>query len=204
MTADAKNPVRRDILPSLQKRFSPYRFASGSVSEEALTTCFEASAWAASSFNEQPWRFIVARRDDAPEFERMLGCLLEANRSWARHAGALVLTAYRSKFSRNEKPNRVALHDLGQASAYFAIQATALGLQVHQMAGINVSQIRTEYAIPDEFEPATAIAIGNAEDSDPVGSEAEEWARRESSARQRKQLSEVVFSQKWENAAWTS
>ncbi|MEO1615152.1 MAG: nitroreductase family protein [Planctomycetota bacterium] len=200
MTAEPINPTRRELFSPLSQRYSPYRYEPRSIAESDLASCFEAACWAASSFNEQPWRFVVASREQTEEFERMLGCLLEANRGWAQNAGALILTTYRSKFSRNDKPNRVALHDLGQASAHFALQAASLGLQVHQMAGINVSQIRAEYQIPEAFEPATAIAVGYPDQSPPDHETAAEWARREASARSRKSLSDVVFSRQWENA----
>ncbi|QEF99517.1 malonic semialdehyde reductase [Stieleria maiorica] len=191
------NPTLRDLVSPIEQRWSPYRFAPRPVEQEKLAQCFEAAAWAASSFNEQPWRWIVAHREQSDEFQKMLGCLMEANQAWAANAGVLVLTAYRRTFSRNENPNRVALHDLGQAAAHLALQAAAIGLQVHQMAGVNLSQVRTEYQVPDEFEPATAIAIGYPETSEPSDENARELAKREASARQRQPLSEQVFSESW-------
>ncbi|MCO8121948.1 nitroreductase family protein [Stieleria sp. TO1_6] len=191
------NPTQRNLIDSVQQRWSPYRFDSRGVEPEKLASCFEAASWAASSFNEQPWRFMIAMRDDQAEFDRALGCLMEANQAWARHAGAIILTAFRTKFSRNENPNRVALHDLGQAAAHLALQATTLGLQVHQMAGVNLSQIRTEYQLPDEFEPATAIAIGYPQTAKPETESEKELAARESSARKRRPLSDLVFHGQW-------
>ena len=191
------NPTQRDLISPISGRWSPYRFDGRPVEQEKLAQCFEAASWAASSFNEQPWRWIVAVRDDEKAFSRMLGCLMEANQSWASQAGALVLTAFRRTFSRNDNPNRVALHDLGQAAAHFALQAAAIGLQVHQMAGVNLSQIRTEYQIPDEFEPATAIAIGYPDASPPASETEKRLAGRESAARQRHPLSTHVFTGTW-------
>ncbi|MDM4018400.1 nitroreductase family protein [Roseiconus lacunae] len=193
------NPTRHPVHPTIESRYSPYRFEPKPVPKDLLVQCFEAAAWAASSYNEQPWRWIVATRDDESGFKTMLGCLLEANQAWAANAGALVLTAYRSKFAKNEKPNRVALHDLGQAAAHLALQAATLGLQVHQMAGVNLSQVRTEYQIPDSFEPATAIAIGYPETSEASGEQAQQMQDREKAGRQRKSLSEQLFQGKWEN-----
>ncbi len=195
------NPTDHPVLEVISQRWSPYRFVPKEVEEEKLVQCFEAARWAASSFNEQPWFWIVARRQDSEKFEKMVGCLMEANQGWARNAGALILTAMRPTFSRNNKPNRVALHDLGQAAAHFALQATQLGLQVHQMAGVNLSQVRQEYGIPDDIEPQTAIAVGYRDSSKPDGELAEKLDERESGPRQRKKLSEQVFSEKWGNQA---
>ena len=198
------NPTKRDLVSTIQERWSPYRFDRRAIEHDKLAKCFEAASWAASSFNEQPWRWILASREDRPGFEKMLGCLMAPNQGWAAEAGALVLTAYRTKFSRNENPNRVALHDLGQASAQFALQATAMGLQVHQMAGINLSQIRTEYQIADEFEPATAIAVGYPETREPANENELAMVKREQSARQRNPISQQVFTDTWGNAVdWT-
>ena len=194
------NPAQRDVIGPVSARWSPYRFLNKGVELEKLAVCFEAAGWAASSFNEQPWRWILARKEDEEEFSRMLGCLLEANQSWAANAGALVLTAYRKTFSRNEHPNRVALHDLGQASAHLALQANAVGLQVHQMGGVNLSQIRTEYQIPEPFEPATAIAIGYPDQNEPVSESDRALRDREVAARTRKPISETVFRRTWQNA----
>lgn len=196
-----RNPTLRETISPVAQRWSPYRFEPRLIEREKLAQCFEAASWAASSFNEQPWRWILATRDDGDAFAKMLGCLIEANQAWAKNAGALVLTAFRPKFSRNENPNRVAMHDLGQAAAHFALQATAVGLQVHQMAGINLSQIRTEYQIPADFEPATAIAVGYPDTSPPEDETGESLQNREQSARKRNPLSEQVFTGTWGNSA---
>lgn len=195
------NPVEHPVLEPIAERWSPYRFLPQQVEDEKLLRCLEAARWAASSFNDQPWHWIVARRQDREAFDRMIGCLMEANRAWAANAGALILTVTRSTFDYNGKPNRVAQHDLGQAAAHLALQATALGLQVHQMAGVNLSAVRLEYRVPDGYEPQTAIAIGYPDTGQPDGEQAEEWSKREGGARRRKPLDQQVFAGKWGNAA---
>lgn len=191
------NPAEHSVLEAIRNRWSPYRFEPRVVEDEKLSQCLEAARWAASSFNDQPWSWIVARRQDEQAFERAIGCLMEANQDWARNAGALVLTVTRSSFAYNNKPNRVALHDLGQAAAHLALQAAEIGLQVHQMAGVNLSVVRQEYGIPEGHEPQTAIAIGYPDTSDPADDQARQMQQRESGARRRTPLSEQVFGEKW-------
>ncbi|MCR9292337.1 MAG: nitroreductase family protein [bacterium] len=182
------------IMDVIAERWSPYNYdPERSVERHKLLSCLEAARWAASSYNEQPWRFIVATKDSPEQFERGLGCLLEANQEWARHAPVLILTAYASKFSRNDKDNRVALHDLGLAVGNLSIEATRQGLHVHQMAGVNLSRVRAVYGIPEDHEPATAIAIGYAR----AQATSDELAARDSSQRQRNPLSQWVFGDKW-------
>jgi nitroreductase len=191
------NQPDHPINESLANRWSPYRFEPREVEDHKILSCLEAARWAASSFNDQPWSWIVARRQDTNPFEQMLTCLLEANRIWASNAGALILTVTRSTFRYNGKPNRVALHDLGVAAAQLTLQAGELGLHVHQMAGVNLSLIRQLYGIPAGFEPQTAIAIGYADLSQPADELAKQLHQRETGPREREPLSNQVFAEKW-------
>lgn len=184
-----------EVLPVIRDRWSPYAFDSRGVSASDIEQCLIAASWAASSYNEQPWYFLPAHREEGAEFERMLSCLLDANQAWAKYAGVLVLTVSQEAFSRNGTPNRVHQHDLGQAAAHFALQATAHGLAVHQMAGIHISKIRAEYQIPDGFAPQTAIAVGYAAKQPAAGQE--ELISRDQAPRQRKPLSHFVFKGRW-------
>ncbi|QDU93216.1 nitroreductase family protein [Lignipirellula cremea] len=193
--ADTDYPVH----PLIAQRWSPYAFAPRVVENAKLLSCLEAARWAASSYNEQPWTFLVARREDSTEFQRLLGCLLEANQEWAQHAGVLILTVICPTFSRNGKPNRVAEHDLGLAAGNLSLQAESLGLYVHQMAGVNLQVARQTYSIPETHQPVTAIAIGYAASEEAAPSE--ELAQRDRQPRQRKPLSEWVFQGGWKNPA---
>jgi nitroreductase len=181
-------------------RWSPYGFDARPVSASDLCSLFEAARWAASSYNEQPWRFIVARKENAAEFERMLSCLVEGNQAWARKAPVLALTVARLRFSRNDKPNSAAHHDIGMATCSLQIQATALGLSVHPMIGILPQKAREEFAIPEGYQALTALALGYAAELDALE---ETLRRRDEAARSRKPLSELVFARTWEQtAAW--
>ena len=178
----------------MAKRWSPYCFSKKLISNEDLHSLFEAARWAASSYNEQPWSYIVATREQNDEFERLLSCLVEANQRWASSAPVLALGVASLNFSRNGKPNRAAIHDLGQASASLALEATARGLFVHQMIGILPDKARELYAIPEDHEPMTAIAIGYAGDPKNFPQELQE---RDANRRPRKTIREFVFGGKW-------
>mgnify|MGYP001815251928 FL=1 len=195
------NPVEQPVLDAIANRWSPYRFEAKEVEDEKLLCLLEAARWAASSFNDQPWSWIIARRQDHDDFQRMLGCLMEANRAWASQAGALIVTVIRNSFEYNGKPNRVALHDVGQAAAHLALQAASIGLQVHQMAGVNLSAIRQEYAVPEGYSPQTAIAIGYPDTSEPVTDPGRELQKREEGSRRRKPLRDQVFARSWGSPA---
>ncbi len=159
-TEDRGAPAGHPIHDLIRGRWSPYAFAPEGVSGADLFSLFEAARWAPSSFNEQPWRYLAARRQDGASFRKLLGCLAEPNRVWAQHAGALVLTVAKSTFTHNGKPNGSARHDVGLASAQLTIEAAARGLAVHQMGGILPDRAREEFGIPGDYEPVTALAIG--------------------------------------------
>jgi nitroreductase len=184
--ATTDHPVHELIA----SRFSPYSFADRVVSKEDLRSIFEAARWAASSYNEQPWSYIVATKDDATEYERLLSCLVEPNQEWAKAAPVLALGVVRTRFTRNDKPNAAALHDLGAASAQLTFEATARGLSVHQMIGIVPERARELYGIPDHSEALTGLAIGFASEA---GDAPDSYAQRDEAPRARKSLEELVF-----------
>jgi len=187
------------ILTEIVHRYSPYVFEPRAVEKQKLLACLEAARWAASSFNEQPWTFIIATRDDAAEFKKALECLGEPNQVWAKDAGVLILTAVSKAFTRNNSPNRVAQHDLGLAAGHFSLQAVKEGLQAHQMAGVNLAKVRQTYGIPDTHEPMTAIALGYA--GDPTAATDAELGKRDLAPRTRKQFKEWVFTGGWQKPA---
>ena len=178
----------------ISTRWSPYAFSKRPIPREHLLSIFEAARWAASSFNEQPWRYIVASRDRKDDFERVLSCLLEGNQAWARQVPTLALGCTRVTFSHNGKPNRVAQHDLGLASASLTFEATSRGVYVHQMAGIRPGKAREVFAVPDEFQVVTALALGYRAD---LGAQAPELQARDENPRTRRPLDEFVFGAGW-------
>ncbi len=178
------------ISNTLRRRYSPRAFDDRSVSDKDLLSLFEAARWAPSSFNEQPWAFMVAKREDREDFIRILKCLTEPNQEWAQFASVLVLTAIRTKFASRDKENRVALHDLGGAAAHLTFEATERGLAVHQMAGVKLDKARSEFSVPGGWEPQTAIAIGYA---GVPGSLPDPLKEKEIAPRTRKPLGEFVF-----------
>jgi nitroreductase len=183
-----------EIHELLRERWSPRAFADRMVEPEKLRSLLEAARWAPSSFNEQPWSFIVATKEHPGEYERLLSCLVEGNVRWAQHAPVLMLSVARLAFERNQKPNRHAFHDVGLSVENLVIQATALGLAVHQMAGFHVDKARELFSIPDGHEPVAALVLGFP--GDPAGLP-EDLREREVAPRIRKPLESFVFSGQW-------
>lgn len=178
----------------LAERWSPYAFDGRPVPEGDLRSLFEAARWAPSSYNEQPWSYIVATQEDPEQFQRLLSCLVDGNQVWAKAAPVLALGIVSLRFARNAKDNRAAVHDLGLAAGNLLVEATARGLFVHQMIGILPDKAREIYGIPEGCEAWTGMAIGYRGDP---GSLPDRLRERDLAPRQRKPLSEFVFSGKW-------
>lgn len=181
------------MLEPILHRWSPRAYADKPVPAEDLKRGFEAARWAASSFNEQPWRFIVGRRGDAT-FQKILDALVPGNQAWAKDVPVLILSVARKHFAHSGQINRHSWHDTGAAMANFAVQITALGLHSHSMAGFDHEKAKAAFNIPDDFETVAVTAVGYQGDPDslPEGPRKSEIA-----PRQRKDLKEIVFSE-WE------
>jgi nitroreductase len=182
------------ILPILAERWSPYGFENRPVSETDLCSLFEAARWAASSYNEQPWNYLVATRENSAEFGRLLSCLVEANQAWAKEAPVLILGIVSLRFARNNQDNRAAVHDLGLVAGNLLAEATTRGLSVHHMIGILPDKARELYQIPEFFEAWTAMAIGYKADPTKL---ADALRERDMALRQRKPLNKFVFTGRW-------
>ena len=160
MSRDA-NP-EYPIHPLLTSRHSPYAFdPARTVDAATVQSLFEAARWTMSSYNAQPWRYIVGIRDDGTDaWEKIHACLVEGNQPWARNAPVLALGLAKTTFDHNGKPNSAAEHDLGAASAFLTLEAVSRGLCVHQMIGIDSAKVIATFAPAADIKPLTALAIG--------------------------------------------
>ena len=191
-----KKPAAADhpIHDLMRQRWSPRAFAPRPLPRADILTLLEAARWAASSFNQQPWHFLVATRDDEERFAQMLECLVPGNQVWARDASLLILTVTKRTFDHNNAPNSCAVHDIGLTACQLVLQATALGLATHQMAGIEPEKIRETYGVPEGFDPVTGIAVGYAGDPDTLPDDLREM---ELAPRTRRPFDEFVFADGW-------
>jgi nitroreductase len=194
MNAEKQIKPDQPIHEFLAERWSPYAFADRPVSADDLRSLFEAARWAASSYNEQPWSYIVATKEQPEEFAKVLSCLVEGNQIWAKAAPVLAIGCTSLFFTRNGKPNAAAVHDLGAASASLTFEATARGLHVHQMIGILPDKAREVFQIPEGVQPLTGMAIGYVGD---LSALPEQLGERDRAPRTRKPVGDFVFAGKW-------
>jgi nitroreductase len=191
---DKPAPTAHPVHELIAKRWSPRAFEDRPVERDRLLSLLEAARWSPSSYNGQPWHFIIATRDDKAEYDRLLGCLVEFNQNWAKAAPVLMLAVAARKFEHDGKPNRHATHDVGMALQNLALQATAMGLAVHFMAGFDIAKARQTYSIGEDYDPITAAAIGYGGDPASLSSDMHD---REMAPRKRKPISDFVYTGKF-------
>lgn len=183
-------PTTFPILSVIQNRWSPVGYdPTQPVDEDQLHSVLEAARWAPSSYNEQPWQYVIGRVGEKNHSD-LSDCLVEGN-AWAKNAPILMLSLAKKTFNRNEKPNHHCLHDLGAASAFMNLQATELNLAMHQMAGFDGDKARTLFNIGKEYELGAMIALGHTVKD--LSTLPEAWAERDKGPRQRKALEEMVW-----------
>src|SRR5260370_40635264 len=120
---DKPAPTDHPIHELLRRRWSPRAFADRDVEPATLLRLLEAARWAPSSYNEQPWAFLVGTRDRPEDYARVLGCLVEFNQTWAKAAPVLMLPVAHRVFAAKGQDNRHAFHDVGQAVGFLPVQA---------------------------------------------------------------------------------
>ncbi|MFN0152207.1 MAG: nitroreductase family protein [bacterium] len=180
--------------PLIRARRSSYAFDSRALSRDQIRTLFEAARWGPSSFNEQPWRFLIATRDDPAAYARIAAVMSDWNRVFAERAPLIGLTAAKLTFAKNGAPNRHAFHDVGLASQNLSIQAVAMGLQTFFVAGFDVVAAKALIDPSDDWEPAAMFVIGY---PGRVEDLPEALRAKEARARTRHALGAIVFDREW-------
>ena len=180
------------------QRWSPRAFLDKPVEQEKLVKLFEAARWSASGGNEQPWRFILGVKPDET-WQKILSTLAEGNRVWNLEVPVLILACGNKISSWDGGISPYFQYDVGQAVAHMSLEATHLGLHVHQMGGFDAARAGELFEVPENFGVLTAIALGYRGEPDTLP---ENLKQRELQDRSRKALSEIVFGGKFGEKAF--
>lgn len=179
---------QHSVGPLFINRWSPRAMSGDEMSLEELMSLFEAARWAPSSFNNQPWRFLFARRG-TEHWETFTDLLSDSNKVWARQAAALIVVLSKTTFDYNGKPARTHSFDAGAAWENLALQGTAIGFVVHGMQGFSYSRAKEELRVPEGYEVEAMVAVGKPGKKEDLP---EELQQREYPS-PRKKLKEIVF-----------
>lgn len=172
------------------ERRSLYAMSGESITDEELLQLFEAARWAPSSYNEQPWRFIYAKRE-TPEWNTLFELLVDFNKKWTSRASALVLVISRNNSEHNGKSNPTHSFDTGAAWENIALQAYLNGLVAHGMGGFDYARARKDLNIPDDYTVEMMFAVGK---RGTVNDLPEDMRTIDDKASQRKTVTEIAFT----------
>lgn len=156
----AKPDILYPVNQLISQRWSPRAFSSKAIPQSDVMSLFEACRWAASSMNEQPWRFIYAQKSNPEAWDNLLSLANEWNRSWSKTADLLILTIAKMQYDHKNYPNEHALYDLGLGLGNLSTQATSLGIFLHHMGGFDPERAIELYSIPEGYKPVSLIAAG--------------------------------------------
>ena len=160
---DTANTIVRQskykINPLILHRWSPRSMTGEELDNDTIMSLFEAARWAPSSYNNQPWRFIYAKRNTA-HWDKLFNLLAEPNKVWTKNAAVLIVVIARKNFEHNEKYSITHQFDAGAAWENLALEASSRGLVVHGMQGFDYAQARVDLEIHGNFDVLAMIAIG--------------------------------------------
>lgn len=183
-----KTKLPHKIHTLIKKRWSPISLTDKKINKEQIAQLFEAARWAPSSFNAQPWRYIYATKNQKPIHNKLASLLFDGN-NWAKEAHLLILICAKTTFEYKNKPNIHHAYDTGAATENLFLQATALGLSAHEMAGFDAKKATSQYKLPKNVIPLAMMAIGHyKKPKDP------EQIKREKAPRQRLEQKEFAFN----------
>jgi nitroreductase len=149
----------------MQKRHSTRAFAPQIPEHNKIMSLFEAARWAPSSSNNQPWRYIFATSNETEKHNKIIDCLAEGNKIWAKDAPLLIVSLAKI-LTNTGKPYRHNLYDAGAANMAIALQATALGMQAHIMGGFDFEKVKNAFLKEEQLDPVVIIAVGYPGDID--------------------------------------
>ncbi|WP_321416985.1 nitroreductase family protein [uncultured Methanomethylovorans sp.] len=148
-----------DIDELFVRRWSPRAMSGQSIPDKDLMRLFEVARWAPSASNEQPWRFIYAKKG-TKYWDVFFDLVAEGNKRWCKNAAVLMVIISKIRFTKYDAENRTHSFSAGSAFENLQLQATNLGLVVHPFAGFDENKAAKVLGIPIEYYVDVMVAIG--------------------------------------------
>jgi len=190
-----KEEIRRKadypIQPWLLNRWSPRSMTGEEMTDAELFALFEAARWAPSSYNNQPWRLIYAKRN-TPEWSVLFDLMVPFNQSWTKNAAALLVFVSKNNFDHNGKPCCTHSFDTGAAWMSLALEGSSRGYVVHGMQGFDYEKARKNLNIPEDHTVEAMAAIGKRAPKENLP----EDLRKKEEPSLRRPMEEIVFQGK--------
>lgn len=152
--------IEHEVIDEIKNRRSGRAYLERPVEREKIHSIIEAARWAPSSSNEQPWRYILATKENVELYNKVFDSLADGNKVWVTKAPVLLVSLAKKTFILNGAINKHALYDTGAANSLLCLQTSAIGLNAHQMGGFDSAKLKEALTISDDFEIAVVISIG--------------------------------------------
>jgi len=191
MSIDISNKIAQTKFPVseiIRNRWSARSFSEQAISNEDLDTILEAASWAPSAVNEQPWLYFAAQKG-SEGFQKIFDTMAGGNQIWAKNAAAYIVSVAKTTFEANQKPNIIALHDVGMANANLLLQATDLGIATHPIGGFDKEKLSEVLQLSENQEPVLIVILGYLDEADKLP---DPFRERELTPRTRKSLADFV------------
>ena len=183
-----------EIYDKIRNRYSPRAFNKTVPDEAIILKLFEASRWAASSRNIQPWRFIYATRDQVETWDKLFDCLTDSNQIWVKEAPLLILAFVKTIEPESQRKISKAEYCLGLAIGNLTAQANEMGINLRNMAGFSDEKARLNFNMPEHFLPVVMIAAGYPDNDSHLENE---FKVPRGIERQRRKLDQLIYKGDW-------
>ncbi len=178
------------VLDIIKNRWSPRSFSTKEIDEASMQTILEAATWSFSSNNEQPWRFVVAHKG-TDLFNSIYTTLFPGNQPWNKNTAAFILSLKKKNIGDTDKPNAIALHDVGAANMLLTLQANSIGIYTHLIGGFDKNKASEILKLDESFEPVVLIALGYPDAAEKLD---EPFKSREIEPRKRIAVDELILA----------
>ncbi len=160
-----------NFLELAKKRHTVRKYQAKKVEEEKVLKILEAGRIAPTGANTQPQRIIVIREKDG--LHQLAKCANIYNAPLA-----LIICADHSvSWKRPHDGKDIAEIDVSIVTDHMMLQATELDLGTCWICYFDAKVMRTEFKMPDNYEPINILAIGYAS-SEPLSPERHDTLRK--------------------------
>jgi nitroreductase len=144
------------FMDLVKKRYSVRKFQNKPVEEPLLLKILEAGSLAPSACNNQPWVFIVIRKD---ETKKKLAAVYE--RAWFVTAPVILALCCDNTLAwRRQDGKNFGEVDIAIAMDHITLAATEAGVGTCWIANFNPKEARRVLELPDNVEPVVFSPLG--------------------------------------------
>lgn len=182
-----------EVVEAIRARRAKRALDSRPVEDEKIEALVEAARLSASCFNNQPWRVVICKGQEA--LGEIKGTLSKGN-VWATRAPVILVVAARPPDDCQLSDRRdYFLFSTGLAIGQLELRATELGLIAHPIAGYDPLKAKGILGIPEDFVVITYVIVGYPSSDDSLLSDKQKQS--EAARPERKPVGENFFLDKW-------